>query len=303
MYAMTNIPDWNRLRYFFIVADAKSFSAAEKKLNLSQSAISRQIAALESEIQAPLFHRHARGIILTEQGELLYQTAKDIYKQIHEAESLLIAGKNTSVGSIKITTTRSFGTMWLSKRLVQFCKTYPEIYTQLMVDDKTFNLSMREADFAIRMWQTKTPDIIAHKFVTINCHYYASKEYLETHGDLHKVDDLNQHKLIGYKNPNPMMREKLNHHLYFGQTFRRKRKTMYTSTSLTTILDAVEAGMGIATLPDYIAGERQNLVKILPDHYENFFETYILYPQEIAQAKRIELLREYLYECAKDWAY
>jgi DNA-binding transcriptional LysR family regulator len=300
---MTNIPDWNRLRYFFIVAEAKSFSGAEKKLNLSQSAISRQIAALESEIQAPLFHRHARGIILTDQGELLFQTARDIYKQIHEAESLLLAGKNTAAGSIKITTTRSFGTMWLSKRLVTFCKNYPEINTELMIDDKTFNLSMREADFAIRMWKTRAQDVVANKFVHVRCHYYASHEYLATHGVPEKITELHRHKLIGYQNPNPVMREKLNHHLYFEQTFKRKRKTVYASTSLTTILHAVEGGLGIATLPDYMVAQNPDLQKILPDAYDNFFETYLLCPQEIAKTKRIQLLQEYLYACAKDWCY
>lgn len=300
---MTNIPDWNRLRFFFIVAEAKSFSAAEKKLNLSQSSISRQISALETEIKATLFHRHARGLILTDQGELLFETAKDIYKQIHEAEALLLAGKNTAVGSIKITTTRSFGTMWLSKKLVEFCKLYPDIKIELMIDDRTFNLSMREADFAIRMWKPNAIDIIAHKFITVHCHYYASHDYIEKYGMPNKISELNTHKLIDYTNTNPVMREKLNHHLYFEHPFKRQRKTIYASTSLTTILHAVEGGLGIATLPDYMTSNSPNLQKVLPDIGNNSFETYLVYPQEIAKTKRIELLEAYLYECANEWCY
>lgn len=300
---MTNIPDWNRLRVFFIVAEAKSFSASEEKLNLSQSSISRQISALENEIKTPLFHRHARGLVLTEQGELLFETAKDIYKQIHEAESLLLAGKNTATGSIKLTTTRSFGTMWLSRRLVQFCKQYPDIHIELMIDDRTLNLSMREADFAIRMWNPNVLDIVAQKFITVHCHYYASNEYIEKYGMPEKITDLNVHKLIDYTNPNPIMREKLNHHLYFQQPFKRQRKTIYASTSLTTILHAVEGGMGIATLPDYMTLHSPNLQKVLPEIDENSFETYLLYPQEIANTKRIQLLQEFLYDCANEWHY
>jgi DNA-binding transcriptional LysR family regulator len=300
---MTNIPDWNRLRYFFIVAEAKSFSAAEKILNLSQSAISRQISSLETEIKAVLFHRYARGIILTEQGEMLFEIARDIYKQIHEAEAFLIAGKNIPAGSIKITTTRSFGTTWLSKRLVKFCKIYPEINAELMIDDNTVNLSMREADFAIRMWKSRSQDVVANKFVTINCHYYASKEYLEQYGRPEKISELHKHKLLEYRNPNPIMREQLNHHLYFEQSFKRKRKAIYTSTSLKTILHAVQEGLGIATLPDYMVANDMNLEKILSDNYTIFFETYLLYPHEIANAKRIQLFQDYLYECAKDWNY
>ena len=68
-------------------------------------------------------------------------------------------------------------------------------------------------------------------------------------------------------------------------------------------MHAVEGGLGIATLPDYMAAQNSNLQKILPDAYDNFFETYLLCPQEIAKTKRIQLLQEYLYECAKDWCY
>jgi DNA-binding transcriptional LysR family regulator len=300
---MANIPDWNRLRYFFVVAESKSFSAAEEKLNLSQSSISRQISALETEIQATLFHRHARGLVLTEQGEMLFQTAKDIYKQIHEAEALLLAGKNTPTGSIKITTTRSFGTMWLSRRLVEFCKKYPDIHIELMIDDRTLNLSMREADFAVRMWKPNATDVLAQKFITVHCHYYASKEYLDKYGTPQKITDLNTHKLTHYINPNPVMHERLNHHLYFEQPFNRLRKNIYSSTSLTTILHAVEGGLGIATLPDYMASNSPNLEKVMPDIAVSSFETYLLYPQELANAKRIQLLQEYLYECADGWCY
>jgi DNA-binding transcriptional LysR family regulator len=300
---MSYIPDWNRLKYFFIVAEAKSFSAAEEKLNLSQSSISRQISALETEIKAILFHRHPRGLVLTEQGEMLFQTAKDIYKQIHEAESLLLAGKNTPTGTIKLTTTRSFGTMWLSRHLVKFCKKYPDIHIELMIDDRTLNLSMREADFAVRMWKPNVTDVVAHKFITVHCHYYASHEYIEKYGMPQKVTDLNTHKLTHYINPNPIMHERLNHHLYFEQPFNRLRKNIYSSTSLTTILHAVEGGLGIATLPDYMARQSKNLTMILPKVNMNSFETYLLYPHELENAKRIALLKEYLYECANDWCY
>jgi DNA-binding transcriptional LysR family regulator len=300
---MTGIPDWNRLRFFYIVSEAKSFSAAEEKLNLSQSAISRQISALEHEIKTPLFHRHARGLVLTDQGEILFETAKDIYKQINEAEALLLASKNTAIGSIKLTATRSFGTMWLSKRLVKFCKQYPDIHIELMLDDRTFNLPMREADFAIRMWKPNILDVVAQKFITLHCHYYASDDYIAAYGMPEKVTDLNTHKLIDYTNSNPIMRETLNHHLYFQQPFRRQRKTIYASTSLTTILHAVEGGLGIATLPDYMTVNSPNLQRILPEIDANSFETYLVYPQEIATTKRIQLLQEYLYACVREWCY
>jgi len=73
--------DWDKLRVFHAVAEAGSFTHAGDSLNLSQSAVSRQISGLEESLQVPLFHRHARGLILTEQGELLYRTARDCLRQ------------------------------------------------------------------------------------------------------------------------------------------------------------------------------------------------------------------------------
>jgi DNA-binding transcriptional LysR family regulator len=162
---------------------------------------------------------------------------------------------------------------------------------------------MREADFAVRMWKPNVTDVVADKFITVNCHYYASTEYLEKYGTPTKVTDLNTHKLTHYINPNPIMHERLNHHLYFEQPFNRLRKTIYSSTSLTTILHAIEGGLGIGTLPDYMAYQNKNLRIILPHVNMNSFETYLLYPHELENAKRITLLKEYLYECANDWCY
>ena len=68
--------DWDKLRIFHAVAEAGSFTHAGEKLNLSQSAVSRQISALEGSLKVPLFHRHARGLVLTEQGDVLYRTAR-----------------------------------------------------------------------------------------------------------------------------------------------------------------------------------------------------------------------------------
>ena len=81
--------DWDKLRIFHAVAEAGSFTHAGELLNLSQSAVSRQISALEESLNVPLFHRHARGLILTEQGELLYRTAHEVFAKLAMAEAQL----------------------------------------------------------------------------------------------------------------------------------------------------------------------------------------------------------------------
>ncbi len=82
--------DWDKLRIFHTVATAQSFTRAGEVLNLSQSAVSRQISALEEGLQVELFHRHARGLMLTEQGEILFKTVSDILTRLSAAENELL---------------------------------------------------------------------------------------------------------------------------------------------------------------------------------------------------------------------
>src|SRR6202789_1529223 len=90
--------DWDKLRVFHAVAEAGSFTHAGEALNLSQSAVSRQISALEESLHVPLFHRHARGLILTEQGELLFNTARDIFAKLGLTEAQITESRERPQG-------------------------------------------------------------------------------------------------------------------------------------------------------------------------------------------------------------
>src|SRR6266436_9502747 len=115
--ASTMAMDWDKLRVFHAVAEAGSFTHAGEALNLSQSAVSRQISALEQELKVPLFHRHARGLILTEQGELLYRTAHDVFIKLAAARIKLSDSREKPDGELKVTTTVGIGVHWLTPRL------------------------------------------------------------------------------------------------------------------------------------------------------------------------------------------
>ena len=90
--------DWDKLRVFHAVAEAGSFTHAGDTLNLSQSAVSRQISALEEALQVPLFHRHARGLILTEQGEALNRTVREVFAKLAMTEALLTESREKPAG-------------------------------------------------------------------------------------------------------------------------------------------------------------------------------------------------------------
>src|SRR5205823_4539362 len=173
--ARGNGMDWDKLRVFHAVAEAGSFTHAGESLNLSQSAVSRQISALEESLSVPLFHRHARGLILTEQGELLYRTAREVFAKLSMTEGMLSESKDRPRGPLKITTPVAFGSMWLTPRIKEFLEHYPEIQISLILDDSELDLSMREADVAIRMSAPRQPDLIQRHLVTIHRHIYATQ--------------------------------------------------------------------------------------------------------------------------------
>src|SRR5258708_11310453 len=143
--------DWDKLRVFHAVAEAGSFTHAGEALNLSQSAVSRQISALEESLNVPLFHRHARGLILTEQGELLYSTAREVFAKLAMTEGLLTESKDRPKGPLKVTPSVAFGSVWLTSRSREFLELYPESQPSMAVDDSDPALCMPEPAVAIPM--------------------------------------------------------------------------------------------------------------------------------------------------------
>ncbi|MGL4406229.1 MAG: LysR family transcriptional regulator, partial [Notoacmeibacter sp.] len=160
--------DWDKLRVFHAAAKAGSFTHAADALNLSQSAISRQVSALEDEVGVPLFLRHARGLKLTEQGEMLYNTANDVLVRLENARIRLADSKDTPSGTLRVTTTAGLGAGWLTDRIPEFTEAYPEINLQLIFSNEELDLGMREADCAIRLSQPMQPDLIQRKLFTVH---------------------------------------------------------------------------------------------------------------------------------------
>ena len=182
--------DWDKLRVFHAVAQAGSFTHAGNALNLSQSAISRQIGALESSLGAPLFHRHARGLILTEQGELLHRTVRDMFARLASVEAQVGESKDRPKGPLRVSTTVAFGSIWLAPRLRQFIDLYPEISVQLIVDDDEVELDIRDADCAIRMQPPRQTALIQRHLLSIHVHAFASPDYLKRFGTPASPEDL-----------------------------------------------------------------------------------------------------------------
>ncbi len=286
--------DWDKLRIFHAVAEAGSFTHAGEALNLSQSAVSRQIGTLESGLGVALFHRHARGLILTEQGELLFETTKEVSHKLVMTEAMLGESKERPRGPLKITTTVAFGSIWLTPRMKEFTELYPDIRVNLVLDESERDLSMREADVAIRMVPPRQPDLIQRHLMTMHFHVYASPEYLKKYGTPGKPEDLADHMLIVYGEDMEPPVANVNWLLEAGRKPNDRDRALLKVNNIYGIYRAVQSGVGIASLPDYTIRQASQLVRILPELEGPSYDAYFVYPAELRHSKRIIVFRDYL---------
>jgi len=188
--------DWDKIRIFYTVAEAGSFTRAGDDLGLSQSAVSRQISALERELKAPLFHRHARGLILTEQGDLLFRAARDMRMRLETTKARLVETSERPSGELKVTTTVGLGSIWLAQRIAEFMDLYPDVRVELILSNEELDLAMREADVAIRLRRPAQPDLIQRRLFTVHFHVYASNDYLKRFGEPKTLEELDEHRIV-----------------------------------------------------------------------------------------------------------
>lgn len=295
--------DWDKLRIFHAAAEAGSFTHAANALNLSQSAISRQVAALEQEIGSPLFHRHARGLVLSEPGELLYQTASDVLKRLESVRMQLTETREKPTGKLRVTTTVGLGSGWLTQRAQEFLELYPDVELQLVFDNEEIDLTMRKADAAIRLRQPQQPDLIQRRLFTVHLHVYAAPGYLARYGTPETTEDLDRHRIITFGEPAPNYLRNLNALETAGLPEGQVRPAILQINNLMAMKSAIERGIGLALLPDYMIDKDTKLVQVLPDLDLASFDTYFCYPEQLRDAAKLKVFRDFLIGKARTWSY
>lgn len=295
--------DWDKLRIFHAAAEAGSFTHAGESLGLSQSAVSRQVSALELDLQVPLFHRHARGLILTEQGEVLFRTVQDVWQKLDATRMRLSDNRERPHGELRITTTIGVGTDWLTPRLGEFLELYPDIELKLILSDEELDVGMREADVAIRVREPVQPDLIRRRLFTMHFHAYASAAYLKRYGQPRNLDDLDRHRILTYGASNAHYLTNINSLQYSGRVSKTPRPSTLTCNNIPALRRAVEAGAGIAVLPDYLVGPDTSLVRILPQADMPELDCYLVYPEELKNVARIQVFRDFLVTNAQRWDF
>ena len=295
--------DWDKLKIFHAVAEAGNFTKATYILNLSQSAISRQIQSLEQELKTQLFERHARGLSLTENGEYLFKTAHEVISKLKDVESTLMEKKDKPSGKLTVTTFVSFGTTWLTPRIQEFMKLNPEIEVELIFDDKELDLSTRQADIGIWSRRPKQLNYIQKKLTNIHYHIYGSVRYIEKNGYPKNITELNKHKFISYGRGAPSPVFNPDWALKLGLKEGKKRKPIMKVNSVYGLFLAVQSGVGLAALPDYITSNVPNIVRILPEIEGPITQAHFVYPQSLKNVARIVAFRNFLYSKVSKWEF
>ncbi|MFC5386055.1 LysR family transcriptional regulator [Aquamicrobium segne] len=295
--------DWDKLRVFHAAAQAGSFTHAAESLHLSQSAISRQVSALEHDVGVALFHRHARGLVLTEQGEMLFRTAHEVLMKLEAIRSRLLETKDHPTGVLRVTTTVGLGTGWLVDRTKEFLDLYPDIDLQLVFTNEELDLSMRQADCAVRLRQPQQPDLIQRRLFTVHLRVVASQEYLDRHGVPKTAVDLDRHRIITFGEPVPTYLAGLNALETVGRPDGEKRPSVLQINDLMSIRRAVRRGVGIAMLPDYMSGKETGLVPILEELDGPSFDTFFVYPEAMKNQAKLKAFRDFMYAEARNWSF
>jgi DNA-binding transcriptional LysR family regulator len=296
--------DWDKLKVFHAAAEAGSFTHAGEQLGLSQSAVSRQVSALEQALSVSLFHRHARGLILTEQGELLYRTAHDVFMKLESARAKLTDSRDKPNGELRVQTTIGIGVNWLTPRLGEFLELYPDVRLTLITTDEELDLAMREADVAIRLRQPVQPDLIQRKLFSVHFHAYASPEYLKRFGTPRSFDDLDNHRLLYLGGTNiPTFLQNRSWLLEHGRNGKGPRTPTLTIHNVLGLLAACRRGFGIALLADYLVEENSGLVQLLGEQDPPALDAYFVYPEELKSVARVQVFRDFLVSKAQRWNY
>lgn len=292
--------DWDKLRVFKAVAEAGSFTHAGDQLNLSQSAISRQISSLESSLGLPLFHRHARGLILTEQGDMLLQTTNDVFDRLQQVETQLSDSRMLPEGPLTITTVEFIASTWLAPQIGKFHQAFPGIQVTMLLDDRVFDLGKREADVALRLQSAGNSDLIEKHLTTIDFALCTSKRYLEQHDKPKTLEDLKDHVMIAYPPSAHTPFLKPNWAFNRFDIDVQDNPNILLINSMHARYAAIKSGIGIAALPRYIARQDDDLEILFPDLDIPSVDLYFVYPQERRNSKRITVLKDFLFEFIKN---
>ncbi len=298
--------DWDKLRIFHASAAAGSFTHAGESLNMSQSAVSRQVSALEKDLKVALFHRHARGLVLTEQGELLYRTVGEVMNKLQTAELLLGDSKTKPSGELRVAAPVGLGSVWVMRHMREFADLYPDIRVDLLLDDDQIDIAMRAADVAIWTREPEQPELIRRPLFTAKVRAMASTQYIRRFGTPETLEELDAgHRIVSYSGQPSQHLPAITWLETVGREAGEPRTPALRVNSVVAIKNAILAGVGIGMIPDYMTEQQTDLVHVLTklDLKKPSLPILFVYPEELKTSKKVQVLRDFLVSKARQLTY
>ena len=291
--------NWDRLRIFAAVAKAGSISNATSKILITQSAASRQIKNLEEALGIDLFYRTTKGLRLTEQGEVLYNTVANFQGQLEHTQGFLNEDVQEARGRLVVTTSVDFGSTWLAPRLSFFSKKYPKLEMKVLLSEEWFALHEREADVAIRFGRSEHLEMHNRYLMTLDWGLYAHIDYLrETSAPLEPAD-LKEHRIISFGTHLPQPSEQVLWHHTLAQDNGCPQSNFICINNLSGMYNLALNRGGIAMLPKYMVDATSPLRPVLEDMTIPAVDVYLVYPTNLKKSKRVMALLEFLFAEAK----
>lgn len=277
--------DWDHLRFFLVLARAKTLTNAARLMGVEHSTVARRIQALESALGKQLFKRESTGYELTTEGLALVPRVEQMEQSFIQIDK----PHNPLHGRVRIGAPEGFGTAFLARLLAELSKHYPSLTIDLIPVPKTIKLSHREADIVISIDRPKSGPYIITRLSNYCLKLYGSKRYLDENPKIECIEDLSQHRFINY----------IDDLVYSSALYSLERLPMqvtacFRSNSILAQQIAVSEGAGLAILPRFIAHEKSELEEVL-SHEINFTHTFwMLTLVDLQHEPRIKLVWDFL---------
>ena len=282
--------NWNDIQYFLEVAEEGSMSAAGRRLGVNQSTVSRRISGLEDELKVRLFERLSKGYVLTQTGEQFLIFAKSIEIEMTKID-LVITGTDTQLaGNIRVTTVESLANIILIPIVAKFIKLHPEISVDIIISENLISLTQRQADLALRATNSPPENLAGRRVIKgVTFAAYGSIDYLNSMGNIEEQEkfDLNDPKSpfnwVGWGDEGSVIK-------YIGPSY-PKDKVRCNFNTVTTMVEAVKAGIGIAQLPCLLGDAEPQLKRISSIDKNHIFDVWMLIHNNL---RHIALFRAFL---------
>jgi DNA-binding transcriptional LysR family regulator len=291
------------LEIFVTVVDTGSFTAAAAVLEMTVTAASRRLKALEQRLGVRLLNRTTRRLSLTEAGQIYYDQVRRMLSDLRDTEAQLTQLTDQLRGQLRITAPMSFGVRRLAPQIARFALAHPQLQVQLQLDDQRVDIIAQGLDMALRIGYPQDSSLVARPLLPIARYICAAPAYLRERGIPERPLDLLQHSCLHYNNPS--VREAWTLAGPHGpESFEVQGR--FCSNNGEALCTAAVQGLGIVILPDFIverALAEHRLQRILPGFEPPPFTLYALYPSRHFVPAKIRLLLDFLILAAGQGAF